>query len=406
MDPKLSFEPFSGALLLRPLKRLPILFTWGLLPVFLGIAAAVAAFEHTLSGPGIPPLTPFQYQLGIESGESYPAIPLMRDLASLLLIATVPLTIVCLQRQWRYIADCVPQLEESGALTWRQAPGEMGFLDRLVARRGLFDGGTDCRKRMHLVLGRLSKGNRLHSFLSALLALAAATALSFYLHESHAFLALAPPGSASEQTAWASKTYANWWASWEHPIGAVLYGVFLTLGVYVILAQNYVSMKAVRILLAAQLFGNFHVNWLNIDGGYGWEPFRRVFRTAYLSMALRATQIVLLIVFLSLHNLAVVIAIGAIWLVFLCLYIVYPYWYLRNKVRSMKEEQLEKLAAKFVELDLAIDAPSHTSRHFVEEIGRIQEATINPMQLTRLQSSSFAVLILLPICLTVAQIVS
>lgn len=404
MDPKLSFEPFSGALLLRPLRRLPPLLTWGLVPAFFAIATAVTALEHTLWGNGIPPLAPFKYQLGIDIGQSWPALPLGRDITSLLLIATVPLTIICMQQQWRSIADCVPELENTGALTWRSTPAQQSFLDRFVARRGLFDDGVDCRERMRTVLERLSTGNRFHSLLSLLLATAAASALSIYLHESQAFLSLAPPGSASERAAWASSAYANWWASWQHPGGAIVYGTFLALGVYVILAQNYVSMKAIRIMLAAQLFANFNVNWLNTDGGYGWQPFQRVFRMAYVSMALRATQLVLLIVFLSLHNLLVVIAIAAAWLVFLGLYIVYPYCYLRSKVRALKEEQLEKLAANFTAQDLSVEKPSDTSRHFIEEIGRIQDASINPMQLARWQSSSFAVVVLLPISLTIVQI--
>lgn len=381
--PQLTFEPFLSSLLLAPLGRLPTPFTWMLLPGFLGLVVLVNLAQDTFWGVGPSPWAEFQHQLGIEVFGA-PHLPLSRDLCSLLLVASVALTMICVRRQWQAIQDCVPRLELNGVLAW----------------------SVDNRERIRLLLARLSVPNRRHDLAAVALAAGMALCLSYYLESADAFVGISPQGSASAQLSWAAATYSNWWASWDHPVGAILYVTLVTVGVYVILAQNYVALKSVRVMLAVQEFASFEVDWLNIDGSYGWAPFQEVFRMSYLSMALRAIQIVLLVTFLNLQSPWLLSGIAALWLSFLMVYVAYPYFYLRGYARALKKKALMSLAAEFKRRELSLREPSAESRHFVEEIGRIQSAVVNPMQLARWQSSGFVVVVLLPISLTVVQIVS
>lgn len=354
-----------------------------LLPGFIGLAVLVNLIQHTFWGAGPSPWAEFQHQLGIEVFGA-PHLPLSRDLCSLLLVASIPLTMVCVRRQWQTIQDCVPQLELNGVLAW----------------------SADNRERIRLLLAQLSVPNRRYDLGIAALATGMALCLSLYLKSAHVFVGISPPGSDSAQLSWASVAYSHWWASWQHPVGAILYAALVTLGVYVILAQNYVALKSVRVMVAVQEFASFEVDWLNIDGSYGWSPFQDVFRMSYLSMALRAIQIVLLVIFLDLQNPWVLSGIAALWLSFLMVYVAYPYFFLRGYVRSLKAKALTRMAAEFKRRQLSLQEPSAESRHFVEEIGRIQSAVVNPMQLARWQSSGFVVVVLLPVSLTVLQIAS
>jgi hypothetical protein len=181
--------------------------------------------------------------------------------------------------------------------------------------------------------------------------------------------------------------------------------IIVAIGIYVILTQNAVALDAIRAFFASRCLVDYHVDWLNADGTYGWRPVRRVFKITYVSMALRALQLVLIVGILGWRNVTLVTLMAAIWLSFLCLYIVYPYTVLRTHFQQLKEKRIIDLVQQF-HAEIRGSCEFSLASHFcVREIERVRMAITNPMQLARWQSSSFSIVVLLPIALTIVQIV-
>lgn len=407
MEKPIVFSPYSGSSLFRLIRRVPTAVTWLVVPILLIIVVVVAAAQHTFLGDGrFSGWQDLRTVLGAHiARNSDPDFPLLRDLSSLLLFVLIGMTIVCLHFQLR-ILDLHFTRIRNGDETWKWKNSDQPQ-SRLVtwALAGARVGGrkVGSKKAFRLLLSYHSLPRLGRDVLMAVCAVAAAVGISFYEKYVHVFAPFAP---ASGDTAWESRAYDSWWASWHHPAGAIVYVLLVAAGIYTILAQNIMSMTMVKVLILFHIVADFGVDWLNVDGSYGWGAVRRFFRSVYCSILLRAAQLTIAVLILDVRNYYFVGIAATLWTAFIVVYVAVPQVIFKGKFELIRRGRLDQLVAGFNSRDLDAACPSPDTESYLREIERVRTARINPLGLAKWESSGFSIIVLFPVLLTIAQIVA
>jgi hypothetical protein len=401
----LQYDPYTASVFLRPLRCSRPARVWTAAAVLVALAVLACALSGTLDGGSYSRWTDLREL--VDAGPQHVArsdtqVPLLRDTCSVVLLVSIGLALLCLYYQWRALAGVVEELVGSGAWKWRsQVDPPSSMLARLMTRAvDASPQATDCRLKMEYLLARYGAADPRRACVSAIAAVGLGLLAWAYVNWTEVWAHVVSAGRSGTPTA----VEADWWASSAHVHGLVVYVTVSALGVYFIIAQNATALAAIKAFAAARRLTDFHVDWLDLDGAWGWSAFQRVFLFTYISIALRAVQITALLVGLRIHQLWAVASVAALWVVFLVLYLWYPYRALAAALEPLREARLKALKKEFDQQHLSLAHPSTKTAVFVVEIERVRCANLNPMQLGGWQSWSFVLVVLLPIALTVLQV--
>lgn len=332
-----------------------------------------------------------------------PRVPLLRDLPDLALFLLIMIGFVLLHRQWQLISECLPRLRKSNTLTPRDRPrrnwltfvfgldpvigepGDPGAFDRMECRLG------QVRTRTKLVMVGIVLGGGL--------------VLAILLHnalDQNALRVFVPTRlSPGEREHWLTEARLNWWAGSPHPAGYILYGLITWLGMSLIVAYNLMGIITVCVAIIVYPVIEAKADWLNKDGRYGWMPVAQVYRSVYWTIALFCAVISILVALLGGKTPLAVIGLAALYALLIPVYTVIPWMVFRGVEKQAREHRLNELT----EMLQGVDRANLERRlAFVAEFARCRDARIRPMSLGRLQLSWFMSVILVPVVLTVLQI--
>jgi hypothetical protein len=405
----LDFDPFAVIPLFRHLRNVN---SWVLaipIGIFLGgiIAGASAlsgAFGHVSD---FQPVQDLQRLFDVGHPQpAHPAFPLIRDVTSWYLALVVVATCVIVHRQWQLMARCLSGLAEDGVLRPKSSitftrRSRALQVHRYVDATKPADALNDFITRINEVLAA-----RIARWAPVIAGVAAFLVLSLIIADKESlFHVLTPRGfSLSQQQQWLSKAYATWWAGIDHPLGLIAYFLGAFIGAYIIVMQNLIGVASVYVILALPDLADFDADWLNRDGHYGWKPVVRVFRTVYASLSLHGLTISILLVVLGLQSFPWIAGLVAIWIVVVPLYIAIPWRLFRHIESQTKQRRVDDLAALLGADSLQQPLNLSQARVVALEIERTRRARIRPVQVLVPELSTFGVAVLLPLVLTVAQI--
>ena len=405
-----DFDPFAA---LPPLfRRLRNVNSWLVgLPIAVilaGLVVGACAISGTLGvAKDFQPGQDLRRVFGIDHPPaSPPSMPLIRDITSWYLAFVVVATCIIVHRQWQRMGRCLSDLAENDVLL-PKGRIERNRVFRLLRLNRYVDRGMPATaldsfigRVNELVMLRISKWAPVISGIAALLV------ISLIIGEKQGLVHVLEPEhlSAAGRQQWLTKTYESWWASFNHPLGLVVYFLAAFLGAYVIVLQNLIGVTAVYAVVALSTLIEFDADWLNRDGHYGWKPLDRIFRTVYLSLSLHGLTISVLLVVLGLQNFPWIAGLVAIWVVVVPLYIFVPWILFRRleaRVRQRRMASLSRLSSG-LSLNPGIDFDQVSA--VISEIERVRKARIRPIRLLVPEIATFGIAVLLPLILTAAQI--
>jgi hypothetical protein len=322
------------------------------------------------------PATPFQY-------------PLMRDIGDWIFAAIMIIEVMIMHQQWRLFADALPKLAKNGVLKLHS--GEV------PTPRGL-DGSPPeqwLAQSVHLVNEHNSKRARPFTVLFTIIAVALA-ALLMLGERGRVFRVFTPKGlTVTAQRKWRLTAYQHWWASVNHPAGAVTYFLLVALAIYLVVVQTYVGLYAARIATDLPRYAQVDANWVNPDGYYGWGPVHKIFGTVWSSMALYGLLVSILAIILGLGGIGWIPAF--IWLVLVTIYFAAPWFALRDIEATAIERHIDAAQAE------AGPMTTKEQDELEARVKRYREARIRPMRLGHFQRVPVALSVLLPVVLNLAQ---
>jgi hypothetical protein len=331
-----------------------------------------------------------------------PRFPLLRDLPDLLLFISIGAGFVMLHRQWQIIAECLPRLREAGTLSPSDTPRHNAVT--AVLRLDAVIGDPGDQQSLDRVQGHFSQVHVIVRVVTLVIVLGGGLALAILLRnalDDYAFRVWVPSGlSATEQQRWLAEAQASWWASSDHLPGYLLYGLLAWAGMSIIVAFNLMGIVTVLIAVAFYQVIEPSAEWFNKDGFFGWQPIADVYQSVYATVALFAAIISILVALLGAQTPLAVIAMVALFLLPVPVYILIPWRVFRRLEERMKVIRLRELSEMLMHVertDLAV------RQAFITEFARCREARIRPMALSGLQVSGFTSVILVPIALTVLQ---
>jgi hypothetical protein len=339
---------------------------------------------------------------------STPHFPLLRDVASWLLIVSIGSGIVILHQQWRLMSVCISALVENGALV-RQADGlplnrtsRLMGIDRLVAG---CTGADALATFVRAVNERMARWRWVLLLGTAGLSIGL-TALLLVGYQQGLFGALAPAdlvGTAKAE--WVRAAYDSWWASDRHPAGYILYALLTVMGLFIVLAASVVGVVVIYITIGLRFVCSPGADWLNCDGRYGWSPIARVYRTVLASLFLLGTTLAVTVVVLGMENFSWIALLVFMYAVTVPLFVVVPWAVFRRVETVARDERIRELArlAPNVHCRTPRDLAAVTS--VAAEIERCTKARIRPTRLRTASFSTFLVVVLLPIILAAVQII-
>lgn len=409
MTRSFTFEVFDISRLFQFSRRHERFVFVAATPLLYVIVVLVALIDGDLSQSA-----PFSYTadfrqlLGVSDNDtSLPVISLQRDVITLSLILVIGLTYICTYCQFRAVNACMPLLEKTGVLHWHPRPQA----DRIPAplRRYLIKDLSPApgTARHQFQFWADARVNRIRKARWLMLANACALAavFQFALYRWRVFSSLASARlTAAQREQWAAAAYRSWWASYDHPLGAVVFFALAAFVIYIVLLLNGISLMMAAAVFVVRVCAEIEVDWLNSDRGYGWSAVGRIFRIAYTSMALRGLALSIALLGFGLQSTLLTTAVALIWLGFVGIYILAPYVSLVAAVRRAKEAQIERLVRRHRRSSKARPGRLAEIQAVAAEIERVHNALINPMHLPRWQSSGFVVVVLFPIALTLLQI--
>jgi hypothetical protein len=345
--------------------------------------------------------------LGIEASPSPAAFPLARDVLSWLLIVVVVATCVLVHRQWQYIARSLPDMATSGIIRPVKRLPSSSRSRLLLLHRIL--GDCDPESAFIVLATRVnhffSKASRWVSWTSALLA-AIFTGLLFLGEKSTGVFRFMMPDNLDHraQHDWLQAAYSSWWASSAHPLGEFCFFLMTFLIIYVILLQNIVGIVIAYGALALPEVVIMDADWLDRDGYFGWLPIVRIYRTVYLSLALHGLALSILLIVLSVRGFPWMLGLVGLWVIVLPIYLLGPWAVFRSVEKNIKKRRMERIKELMDEQNVDTDNLEKLPV-YLAEIQRAREARIRPIRVPGYQIPPFVVVALLPILLTIAQIV-
>lgn len=405
-EPSTSFDPFS-VIPIFPGKRLREGQThWRLLPwLVLGLIVIVTtAAEGTLGAWSDVHWTSDVHMVFSRSAPyTAPRFPLLRDLPDLLLFLLIMLGYVMLRRQWDNIKACVPDLIKAETLAPRSDPKRNAITTALRLNKVIGNPGD--RGSFDRVQLRFSRVHPLVKVTMLILVLGGGLGLAILLRialDQNVFQVWVPSGlSTTAKQHWLTEARRSWWASSDHLAGYLLFSLFTWLGMSMIVAYNLMGIITVIFAVAVYQVIEPRAEWLNKDGAFGWQPVSAVYRSVYGTIALFGAVISILIALLGSKTPISVIALAALFLLPIPVYVYIPWRVFRRLEDSVKELRLTALSIMLEQVDQT-DLARRLA--FVNEFARCREARIRPMSLSRLQVSGFTSVILIPIGLTLLQI--
>jgi hypothetical protein len=388
----IPFNPYAVALPLRWLKNVHTAYIALLAPVVGVLLIVDTAAIGMLGGTGnIQPVQDIEVAIGQHSLDPAQPFqyPLMRDVGDWIFAAIMIIELMIMHRQWKLFADALPKLAKNGVLKLHS--------EDAPAPKGLEDFPRE-RWLEHYV-GLVNEGNsrraRPCTALFAIIALALA-ALLMLGERDRVFRVFTPKGlTPIAQAQWRLTAYQHWWASVNHPAGAVIYFLLVALALYVVVVQTYVGLYAARIATDLPRYAQVDANWVNPDGYYGWGPVHKIFGTVWSSMALYGLLVSVLAVVLGLGGIGWIPAF--IWLVLVTIYFAVPWLALRDIETIAIERHIDAAQA---------EAGAMTTKDQDEleaRVKRYREARIHPMRLGSLQRFPIALSVLLPVVLNLLQ---
>jgi hypothetical protein len=250
-----------------------------------------------------------------------------------------------------------------------------------------------------------SKASRWVSWTSALLA-AIFTGLLFLGEKSTGVFRFMMPDNLDHraQHDWLQAAYSSWWASSAHPLGEFCFFLMTFLIIYVILLQNIVGIVIAYGALALPEVVIMDADWLDRDGHFGWMPIVRIYRTVYLSLALHGLALSILLIVLSVRGFPWMLGLVGLWVIVLPIYLLGPWAVFRSVEKNIKKRRMERIKELMDEQNVNTDNLEKLPA-YLAEIQRAREARIRPIRVPGYQIPPFVVVALLPILLTIAQII-
>ncbi|TDD25585.1 hypothetical protein E1287_37130 [Actinomadura sp. KC06] len=146
-------------------------------------------------------------------------------------------------------------------------------------------------------------------------------------------------------------------------------------------------------------------DWLNRDGRYGWMPLFLLYRTVYRSLVLHGIGLSFLLLQLGVNNLPELSILVMMWLVAVPVYALIPYRIYRREEETMRESRVRYLEQVLAVRGWDVDREPDRFQQIALEIGRARSMTLHPMGLAPYRASPFLAAVLLPVVLTLAQII-
>lgn len=407
-----DFDPFELSYLYRRLRGRPssVLAVPGL--VMVAVLLALTLREGTFGR-----LADFQLVadlrriLGMPTPPSAPSFPLVRDVASWILLLTIAAGAILLHRQWKLMSECISQLTTNGALImWkdqRELQQGKGMASRLLGLDPLLDRCTTENALPALVTQVMALVTRWRLVVSLCLGgLALALTASLLRGQSHgSFVTLAPRDlPPAQRQEWLDTAYQSWWASESHKAGYIIYGVFAFIAMYIILSYNAVGLVALYLFVALPFVARPSADWLNRDGRYGWTPLAMLYRSVLLAVALFGIGLTVTLAVLGLDNFPWIGLLVILYVIDAPLFAIAPRLTFRNAEAIAQRERIENIEKVIEERKLDLDRDFEALAPLVAEIEKCTQARIRPFRVRKASLSTFTAVILLPVMLAVAQI--
>lgn len=417
-----DFDPFYANHLFKRRRNTPTYKLWlvGLLAVAPLIAVNLA--QRTLGDANDFQLADDVARITGLGGApaSSPEFPLVRDVASWLLLLSVISGTVLLHRQWQLMSVCLGKLVRNGVLVPKKevhtGPEDAPELDprRTFGLNGLsrvmgidrIIRGCTVETALPTLLRTVNERMRAVRSVIFLTELVLAFFLSGLLiqGEKHGlFITVAPRDlSGVQREQWLAEAYGNWWAGESHLAGYFLYWMYAVFAIFVILQYHVVGLVTIYLTIGLRFVCRPSADWLNRDGRYGWTPLGRVFRTVLLATTLLGLTLTITLAVLGLDNFPWVGFLVVLYIVVVPIFILVPPIVFRKAEATAKEDRIDDLVRAIERRKIDIVEDVEATAPYVAEIERCRTANIRPLRL-RTASSSFLILVLLPILLAAVQ---
>ncbi len=402
------FNPFDAIPILGGLANVRTRRLLAVVPVMVALLVSVAFLDGTLGEIGdFTPVRDARLVLGAEDIGSPPAFPLLRDIPSMWLFAAIVLTFLIVHRQWRLMAVCVRDLERNGVV----APldeAEPYWLLSLGHR--LYPGDGSDRDPLDMVMRQAreyvgSVGLKLTWVFAICAVIGTAWVM---LGEYHSLFEVVAPDSLSgaQREAWLDRCYDEWWASFNHPPGAVVYLALSAFALFVIIMQNIVGLACSYFVFTLPKVARIDVDWLNRDGLYGWRPIAMIFRTVYWSLTLHGATLAVILIALGPTHMEWIAWLLVIWLIVAPIYIGGSIRTFRRVEQLARDRRRTKIETEMQSARVTTSSPSEALMPFMFDLDRTAKARIRPLRLGRWSWSFMAASYLFPAAVLMAELVA
>lgn len=404
-----TLDPWAIARPFRWTRKLSSARLWLVGPALVFLTLLVTTTEGTLGQKkDFQILLDIRRILGLKVPPSPAAFPLVRDVLSWFLIIVVVATCVLVHRQWHYIARSISDMAANDVIRPVDRLPSSSRSRLLLLHRIL----GDCDPDNALIVlatwvNRLfSKASRWVSWTFFLLAIIFAGLLFFGGRSTGVFRFLMPANlNPTAQQEWLRTAYLSWWASSAHPLGESWFFFMTLFVVYIVLLENLVGIVIAYGALALPEVVIMDADWLDRDGRFGWMPMVRVYRTVYLSLALHGLALSALLIVFSVRSFPWILGLVFLWVIVVPIYLVWPWAVYRTVEDGIKKRRVDHITKLMTKQNVSVENDLDRLPGFLAEIQRAREARIRPIRLTRYRTPPFLVVVVLPIALTIAQII-
>jgi len=394
-----TFDPFPIVPISRRSKTWHSAWLLGVWPITIMFLVFTARFEDVIgSRRDFMPFRDTKAALGAPDVTHVSVgFPLARDFTSIYLISVICLTVAITHSQWRRMSEVPAALTSAGVLRVRDQARlgpEQGILGirRTIRKHKAsqelpIDTLLQAANRRILKMGRLTPALVIIAFLGS---------LAVALGQKRNGIYSAFYGEGNPASTVALSAYDSWWANFDHPATFALYYVLLAVGIYLVLVQNTVGLIAIWTILGLNATYEFHLDYTNADGNFGWSSVSSVYRTVLSSLALQGSALGFTMIALGGENWPWVASMIAVWCVMLPATTVGPLVVFRGLNRSARAKAIQEISSTW---------PGRSRAEVAAEIDQVRRAKAHPLRpWPGLQFSAFFLLILWPLVLTLIQV--
>ncbi len=253
----------------------------------------------------------------------------LRDIPTVFCLFVIGLVPRLLYKQWRAMQDLLPQMWADGLLLFAGEQNEQHVADEVKS-------ANDC-------FARVGRSGSVLALVAALLVLPVVTAeqrgVFPYFTEQQSGVGIQ-----------SSDFYANWWATFHHPVAWTFYFAALTLGAYFVILMNIIGARVV--LLLRKIRGHLvaEASAENVDGSYGWANAREVLAASYIATALYAMTLAAMSFVLPASLLWVLSLFFLQWIVVLPFYLWIPLSQIKKSIDSYKAREIRQMRERSAEI--------------------------------------------------------